>query len=191
MTSSSSSVMIVEDEPLIRRGLQLFLQNKGLHVIDMVDNGEEAIKKTLELHPDVVLMDIKLIGLDGISAARQIKQLDTRQRVLMLTASDYDDDIFASLDAGADGYVLKTAFADSLELAIKTVQSGTVWLDPQIAQRILRFAIKSSNTKSASLSNHEKSILQDVANSTCVDGTCFVQPGFLENLKRFRQQANN
>lgn len=181
----NTSVLIVEDEPVIRRGLQLFLQNRGIEISYVTDNGKDSIKKALELNPDVVLMDIQINGLDGISAAREIKQR-CKSKIVMLTSSDSDDDIFASLNAGADGYVLKTAFAGSLELAIQTVQHGTVWLDPHIAQRILQVALGSSNKAAEALSIKDKNTLQEVANSNCEDGMCLVQPGFVENLRRLR-----
>lgn len=183
----NTSVLIVEDEAVIRRGLQLYMQNRGANVLDITDNGEEAISKALELNPDVVLMDIRIRGLDGISAAREIKQRG-KSRVLMLTSSDDDDDIFASLNAGADGYVLKTAFASSLELAIESVRHGTVWLDPKIAKRILQVALSAGNNRPAQmLSSKEKNILQEVSASNCADGMCLVEPGFVENLRRLRQ----
>jgi DNA-binding NarL/FixJ family response regulator len=183
----NTSVLIVEDEPVIRRGLQLFLQHRGVTILHMTDNGEEAISKTLELNPDLVLMDIQIRGLDGISAAHEIKHRG-KSRVLMLTSSDNDDDIFASLNAGADGYVLKTAFAKSLELAIQTVRHGTVWLDPQIAQRILQVALSAGSNKSADvLSRTDKNKLQEVASSNCTDGMCLVQPDFVESLRRLRK----
>src|SRR5438309_1856952 len=95
-SSSNGNVYMApaEDETVIRRGLQLFMQNRGINVIEMVDNGDEAISRTIELQPDVVLMDINPHGLDGISAAREIKKAKAQSRILMLTSSDNDEDIF-------------------------------------------------------------------------------------------------
>ncbi len=186
--SQAIPVMIVEDEPVTRRGLQLFIQNlSGIDVVGIESNGEDAVHAAGQLMPEVVLMDIGLPGISGIDAATQIKKRCPSARVLMLTSNESPDAIFASFSAGADGYVLKSAFAHSLELAIRTVRCGSVWLDPQIAQSILQLAVASPNASSINikLSNQEKDKLENLANADCIDGVCLVQPGFVASLKRF------
>lgn len=190
--TSTITVLIVEDEPVTRRGLELFIQRlPGIDVVGIVTSGEEALLKANELRPDLVLMDIGLPGIDGIDAAAKIKSENPSQRVLMLTVDSSAEAVFAAFDAGADGYVLKSSFAYSLELAIRTVRCGSVWLDPQIAQTILRMAVASSGQagKPFSLSRQEETVLMDVASTdNCENGVCFVQPSFVAELKRFRAQ---
>jgi two-component system nitrate/nitrite response regulator NarL len=109
----------------------------------------------------------------------------------MLTASDDESDIFDALDAGADGYLLKTEYAKNLEAAIRSVRLGAVWLDPAIARMVLHAAQRPASTKRPqkvepiALSPEEKSLLGQVAQSSCSDGVCLVDPNFLQNLRRF------
>lgn len=189
MPTQTISLLIVDDEPVTRRGLQLFVQQlKGMEVLDVAIDAEEALSKIKTLQPSVVIMDIGLPGMDGISAAREIKKQNPAQKVLMLTANESEDAIFASFEAGADGYVLKTAFANSLELALRTIKCGSVWFDPMIAQRILQLA--KGNNKSSShipvLTRTDKVILEDLAKESCSDGVCLINPSFLDSLKRTR-----
>jgi len=193
MTNTPTKVLIVEDEPVTRRGLQLFLQQlPGIDVVDIVDSGESAVTRAQELNPDVVLMDIGLPGMDGIATAKEIKSADAGKRVLMLTANSTNEAIFAAFNAGADGYVLKNSFAHSLELAIRTVRCGSVWLDPHIAQTILRMAVESPKASlKVDLSQTEQKVLKQLANTSCENGVCYVQPSFVADLRRFRPTANN
>lgn len=189
MPTQTISLLIVDDEPVTRRGLQLFVQQlKGMEVLDVAIDAEEALSKIKTLQPSVVIMDIGLPGMDGITAAREIKKRNPAQKVLMLTANESEDAIFASFEAGADGYVLKTAFANSLELALRTIKCGSVWFDPMIAQRILQLA--KGNNKSSShipvLTRTDKVILEDLAKESCSDGVCLINPSFLDSLKRTR-----
>lgn len=193
MASQSISILIVDDEPVTRRGLQLFVQQlEGIDVLDVARDGEEGIEKALDLHPTVVLMDIGLPGMDGIEAASEIKRLNPQQKVLMLTANESEEAIFAAFNAGADGYVLKTAFANSLELAIRTIKCGSVWFDPLIAQRILSIAMGAQGSnKLNGLTGKDRHMLQDLARESCKDGVCLINPSFIENLKRVRMEQRS
>jgi len=190
MPMQAISLLIVDDEPVTRRGLQLFVQQlKGIEVLDVAVDAEDALSKIENLHPSIVVMDIGLPGMDGISAAREIKKRNPNQKVLMLTANESEDAIFGSFDAGADGYVLKTAFANSLELALRTIKSGSVWFDPMIAQRILQLARSNSPvSKLPRLSMNEQVVLEDIARESCSDGVCLINPSFIDNLRRARFQ---
>jgi DNA-binding NarL/FixJ family response regulator len=193
MQDTSTRVLIVEDEPVTRRGLQLFVAGlAGVEIAGIAVSGEEALKGVEALKPDLVLMDIGLPGIDGIEAARQIKKMNAAQRILMLTADDSAEAVISAFSAGADGYVLKTSFAGNLELAIRTVHCGSIWLDPQIARSILSLAVSSPGSKdSFALSSKQESILSKVAGSSnCKGGVCFVEPAFLAGLKRLRQRQN-
>ena len=189
MASANTKVLIVEDEPVTRRGLQLFVQKlSDIDVVGTANDGEEALSLVQELHPDLVLMDIGLPGIDGINAAKLIKEILPDQRIVMLTADSSAESVFASFNAGADGYVLKSSFAYSLELAIRTVRCGSVWLDPHIARAILRMAFASPNTagRLLKLSSREENVLSEVAYASCANGVCLVKPEFVAELRRFR-----
>lgn len=132
-------ILIVEDHQIIRIGLRLLLEKmSGFTVAGEAEDGNLALTKALELKPDVILMDIGLPGADGIEASFQIKGQLPLTRVIMLTSHDGDDDILASMGAGADGYCLKDVPAQQLADAIRTVHDGGTWLDPRIAERLVK-----------------------------------------------------
>lgn len=131
-------VLIVEDHEFTRVGLKLSLeQAETLTIVGEAENGVAAIKLAEELKPDVILMDIELPEMDGIEATRQIRQNLPDSRVIMLTSHTSDQEIFAALGAGANGYCLKNTSSKQLVDVIGTVAEGAVWLDPGIANRVL------------------------------------------------------
>ncbi len=140
-------VFIVEDQDILRQGLKLALRGAdGISVLGEAADGRLAVRKILELKPDIVLMDIGLPFVDGIQATREVKSHLPDSRVLMLTSHDDDNDIFAAFAAGADGYCLKEVTTLQLLTAIRSVAGGVGWLDPAIAHRVLaccsQFALK-------------------------------------------------
>lgn len=131
-------VLIVEDHEMTRLGLSLVCENTdGIELIGQAENGEKGVKAALELHPDVVLMDIGLPQIDGIKALSLIKEQAPGIKVLMFTSSSSEDDIFNSLSAGADGYIMKGADKNLLIAAIQAAAEGAAWLDPAIARLVL------------------------------------------------------
>jgi DNA-binding NarL/FixJ family response regulator len=148
LSTGPVSLFIVEDQPIVRAGLLFMLQRiQQVRVIGEAADGRTAVAGVLESRPDVTLMDIGLAGLDGIDATRQIKQGWPEARILILTAHESEEYVFASLAAGADGYCLKNASADQLITAIHTVKSGAAWLDPGIARRVLRSSVATEPRK--------------------------------------------
>jgi len=138
MNSSVVTVLIVDDQPIVRAGLRLSLEKlKRLRVVGESADGETAITDAQHLHPDVVLMDIGLPGMDGSEATWRIKQESPRIRIIMFTSHDSPKDITAALGAGADGYCLKDASAEQIASAIDTVTRGEVWIDPTLADSVL------------------------------------------------------
>ncbi|CAN5543369.1 hypothetical protein BH10CYA1_BH10CYA1_18910 [soil metagenome] len=132
-------ILIVEDHQIIRIGLRLLLEKmENFSIVGEAEDGGLALGKALELRPDVILMDIGLPGTDGVEASFQIKSQLPSTRIIMLTSHDGDDDILASMGAGADGYCLKDVPAVQLADAIRTVHRGGTWLDPRIAERLLK-----------------------------------------------------
>ncbi len=137
--TESVSVLIAEDQDITRLGLKLALGKlQGVKVVGEAVDGAEAIDQAANLRPNVILMDIGLPGTDGIQATVQIKQTLPDTRIIMFTSDETDDAIFAALRAGADGYCLKKITPDQLLMAINSVMQGAAWLDPGVANRVLR-----------------------------------------------------
>jgi DNA-binding NarL/FixJ family response regulator len=132
-------IFLVEDHEITRVGLKLTLEQvDGFTVVGEAADGRSAVKRAIEIAPDIVLMDLGLPLLDGINATKQIKEKCPSTRVIVLTSHESDQDIFAALGAGADGYCLKEVSGSRLSMAIRTIFDGAAWLDPAIANRVLR-----------------------------------------------------
>lgn len=135
---SDIKVLLIEDHTMTRMGLSLVLsQSDGIVLAGEAEDGEQGVKMAKELLPDVILMDIGLPIIDGIEATRLIKEAGLNSKVLMFTSRDSEDDVFASLASGADGYVMKGINPEQLQNAIKAVNEGTAWLDPAVAKLVL------------------------------------------------------
>ncbi len=133
------NVLLVEDHSLTRLGLKALLsRTDDLNVIGEAGNGQEAIEKTLSLHPHIILMDVGMPVMDGIEAVKKIKEQKVEVGIIMLTSHDNERDIFASLAAGAGGYCLKDVEPERLYTAIRSVHAGDAWLDAAIAGQVLK-----------------------------------------------------
>ncbi|MEE8347714.1 MAG: response regulator transcription factor [Dehalococcoidia bacterium] len=133
------SVVIADDHALVREGTRQILEDQpGLTVVGEAADGEEAVALVSRLHPDVVLMDIAMPKLNGIDATRLIKQSSPATSVLVLTAYDDDQYIYALLDAGAAGYLLKNVRGEELAQAVRAVAEGESVLHPAIASRVFK-----------------------------------------------------
>ncbi|MDX1511150.1 MAG: response regulator transcription factor [Nitriliruptorales bacterium] len=130
-------VLIVDDHPVVRDGLRGMLTGDDIEVIGEAGDGDAAVLEALRLEPDVVLMDLRMPGSDGVTATGQLSQRLPSARVLVLTTYDTDADIRRALDAGADGYLLKDAPRDELLRAIRTVAAGRVALAASVAGRVV------------------------------------------------------
>jgi DNA-binding NarL/FixJ family response regulator len=134
----SISVLLVDDQPLLRRGFRMILEAEGdLTVAAEAGNGAEAINLARRHTPDVVLMDIRMPGTDGIEATRRITADDARVRVLVLTTFDLDEYAFGALRAGASGFLLKDVRPGDLVAAIRTVAAGDSVISPRVTRRLL------------------------------------------------------
>lgn len=132
------SVIIVDDHAMVRRGLKSFLESEeGIEVVGEAGNGRDALARVQELVPDVILMDLVMPEMDGIEATRRIKLISPGSRVLILTSFGEDERVFASIKAGAMGYLLKDVPAEDLGRAIRSVANGEFLLHPQIARKVL------------------------------------------------------
>jgi DNA-binding NarL/FixJ family response regulator len=133
-------VIIADDHAFYREGVRAFLNNApDVEVVGEAGSGEEAIAKAKELAPDVILMDLKMPGMNGIEATRRIHESDSKIGVLVLTMFDDDDSVFAAMRAGARGYLLKDADKDEVVRAIVAVERGEAIFSPAIAQRMIQY----------------------------------------------------
>jgi DNA-binding NarL/FixJ family response regulator len=131
-------VMLVDDQDLLRMGLAMVLQNEpDISVAGEAADGLTAVQRALELRPDVILMDVRMPGLDGIEATRRIIAEMPDSKVIVLTTFDLDEYAFGGLNAGASGFLLKDAPAAELVAAIRAVHSGEAMVSPRITRRML------------------------------------------------------
>ena len=131
-------VLIADDQALFRRGLYVVLgTEEGIEVVGEAENGEEAIAKAEDLAPDVVLMDVRMPKVNGIDAARAIRAMAPSTRILMLTVSDEEDDLYEAIKAGANGYLLKEISVEEVAEAIRAVVQGQSLISPSMASKLL------------------------------------------------------
>jgi DNA-binding NarL/FixJ family response regulator len=133
-------VLIADDHPLFREGMRGRLDRVAdVAVVGEAASGDEAVELAHKLEPDVILMDIKMPGLNGIEATREIQQASPQIGVLVLTMFEDDDSVFAAMRAGAKGYLLKDSGGEGVVHAIRAVASGEAVFGPGVAERIIGF----------------------------------------------------
>jgi DNA-binding NarL/FixJ family response regulator len=131
-------ILIVDDHALFRRGLQMVLkQEPDIDVVGEAGDGHEAVDKAQELMPDVILMDVRMPRRSGIEATQQIKDLLPHVKILMLTISDEEADLYDAIKAGASGYLLKEISIDEVADAIRSVWAGQSRISPSMAAKLL------------------------------------------------------
>ncbi len=131
-------ILIADDHGLVRRGIREVLHSRpGWRVVGEAANGREAIAKAIELEPDVAVVDIGMPELDGIEAARQIHEAVPETKILVLTMNESDHTIRRALDAGANGYLLKSDLTDVLPKAVEAVVAGKRFLTPKVSEIVL------------------------------------------------------
>jgi DNA-binding NarL/FixJ family response regulator len=132
-----TTVALADDQELVRSGFRLILELAGLEVVGEADDGREAVELARSTRPDVVLMDVRMPGMDGIEATRRIAQAGLPSRVLMLTTFDLDEYVYEALRAGASGFLLKDAGRERLVEAVRTVAAGESLFAPSVLQRLV------------------------------------------------------
>ena len=131
-------VMIADDQPVFRRGLNVVLRaESGIEIVAEAEDGEEAIAKAEEFAPDVVLMDVRMPRVNGIEATRTIHEMVPTTKILMLTVSDEDQDLFEAIKAGASGYLLKEVSVEEVADAVRDVVQGQTLISPSMASKLL------------------------------------------------------
>ena len=132
-------VVVVDDQAVIRMGVARILgPDDGFEVVAECEDGDEVVAAVAAHRPDVVVMDVRMRRLDGVSATRALAAAGDPPPVLVLTTFDDDDALWGALDAGAAGFILKDASADDLISAARAVAGGAAWLDPRVAPRVLQ-----------------------------------------------------
>lgn len=133
------TILIADDHPLIRQGLRVVIEAQpDLRLVGEAVNGGKAVQLAQALHPDIIIMDLKMPVMDGLSATREISLTVPRAQVLILTSFPDDENVYAAIKAGAVGFLLKDASAEYLLDAIRTVQGGESVLHPAIARKLMR-----------------------------------------------------
>ncbi|MEU4446477.1 response regulator transcription factor [Actinosynnema sp. NPDC050801] len=140
-------VLLVDDQALLRAGLRMIVENaEGMAVVGEADNGAAAVALAIETKPDIVLMDIRMPGVDGLEATRRIRaSLPDGPRILILTTFDLDEYVYLALRAGAGGFLLKDTLAADLLSAIRVVAGGDAIVAPSITRRLIERHIGTSD----------------------------------------------
>jgi len=129
---------VADDHELFRRGLTIVLEAEGdIEVVGQAPDGEVAVTRAAELAPDVILMDVRMPRLDGIEATRRIRQAFPMSRIIMLTVSDEEDDLFDAMKAGANGYLLKEISIEQVADTVRAVMAGASLLSPAMAAKLV------------------------------------------------------
>jgi DNA-binding NarL/FixJ family response regulator len=164
------SLLIADDEAIVRMGLRLMLETEeDLQVVGEAADGVEAIERARRLRPDVVLMDVRMPRLDGVEACRQLTA-DTDIKVVVLTTFDLDEHLFASIRAGASGFLLKASPPEDLVAAIRAAYAGNALVEPKMTKRLLEeFARRPDHVPSgrvpdrfADLTDREIDVLREI-----------------------------
>lgn len=163
-------VLLVDDQELIRVGFRLVLEAEpDMNVVGEAGDGDEAIRRAKELRPDVVLMDVRMPGLDGIAATESIVSSMPATRVLVLTTFDLDEYAFGAIRAGASGFLLKDAQRHEMTSAVRAVHRGDAALSPRVTRRLLEHlgprlpSTDDGADPTASLTDRELDVFRSIA----------------------------
>lgn len=176
-------LLLVEDHTILREGLRLIVgENPAIEVVGEAGDGREGIRKAVALMPDLVITDLSMPGLGGLDVIREMRRRLPKVKLIALTVHDNEEYLFAALEAGAAGYVLKDATKDELMTAIETVLQGRTYLSPAVQQKVVGAFIRGgATTQSASpgdlLTPRERQVLKmivegrtnkDIAEYLCI-----------------------
>lgn len=159
------TILIVDDHAIVRQGLRTYLDlQPDMAVVGEASNGNEAVTMVKELLPDIVLMDLVMPNGNGVDATRAVAALSPSTRVIVLTSFSEDEQVFASIKAGAQGYLMKDVLPQELVRAIRTVSKGEAQLDPEIARKLMQeFTNPQPSTPKHDLTERELEVLRLIA----------------------------
>lgn len=160
-SASALRILLVEDDPVMQLGLEQFFEDyPQFSIIGQATDGYAGVEAAQQLQPDLVLMDIGLPQLDGIAATQRIREQLPDIRIVMLTSHTADHEMMAALSSGADAYCVKGTSLEQLEVAIASAQEGAIYLDPQIARRVLSHLKPAAPETKSHLSARESEVLK-------------------------------
>jgi DNA-binding NarL/FixJ family response regulator len=185
-------VLICDDQAIVCEGLQVILESDAaIQVVAIAHDGAEALEKVKALKPDLVLMDLKMPGMNGIQATRQLRTLYPEIKVLVLTTYDADEWVFDAIRSGASGYLLKNTAPAALLAAVKGTAEGKTHVDPDVAGKLFTHVTRAegyASTKGSeeieSLSEREREVLQLIAkglNNRQISEQLFLSEGTVRN----------
>lgn len=186
-------LLLAEDHTIVREGLRALIDSsEDMEVVGEVGDGREALKKVEEIELDIVLMDIRMPGLNGIEATRQIKKHFPDVKVLILSMHPDDEYVLEALRAGASGYILKQAAHEELFTAIRAVYRNDVFLSPSVSKKVIETYIQSNKSVIMEssvldkLTQREREVLQLIAegkSSKEISSLLFISPNTVETHK--------
>jgi DNA-binding NarL/FixJ family response regulator len=161
-------LLIVDDHPVVRDGLSaMFERDPEFEVLGQASDGAAGVQMAQALHPDVILMDLRMPGMDGVSAITELARRHSAARVLVLTTYDNDSHVLPAIEAGATGYLLKDSPRDELLRAVRAAAHGNAVLAPSVAARLMnRFRDPGGSSSAGPLSQRELEVLEMVAAGT-------------------------
>ncbi|MFD9794535.1 response regulator [Streptomyces sp. NPDC059070] len=152
----SIRVLIVDDQMMVREGFSVLLNaQQDIEVVGEAVDGHDAVAKVRALEPDVVLMDIRMPGMNGLEATREIVAADTSAKVLVLTTFDLDEYVYQALRAGASGFLLKDASARQLAEGVRVVASGESLLAPSVTRRLITEFARVTQVRRGVVGSHQ------------------------------------
>jgi DNA-binding NarL/FixJ family response regulator len=170
MSGKVVRVLLVDDDDLMREGLKAVLSSdESIEVVGEAGDGRAAVSSARVRRPDVVLMDVRMPGLDGISATREVLAVSPDIKVAILTTFEQDDYIFGALNAGASGFLLKRTRPEDLVAAIHTIAAGDALLSPPITKRVIErmagqgIPDSAATTRLGQLTPREREVLEQIA----------------------------
>jgi DNA-binding NarL/FixJ family response regulator len=164
----TTRLVLVDDQSLVRTGFRMILdETADIEVVGEASDGRAALQVVSETRPDIVLMDVRMPGIDGIEATRRIRAMSPAPKVIILTTFDLDDYVYAGLRAGASGFLLKHALAADLISAVRAVASGESVVAPSVTTRLIAHFVnrapapppQSSNRRLTALTTREREVL--------------------------------
>lgn len=189
---TTTRILVADDHPAFRTGLQQMLQDvPDLEVVGEAETGAQAVELTQQLAPDVVVMDLRMPGIDGIEATRRLQDVAPSAAVIVLTMFEDDDSVYAAMRAGALGYLLKGSQQDEIVRAIRAVAAGEAIFGPEIARRVIaHFSTGAGSAKQAfpGLTEREREILEKIAGGL---GNATIAHELSISLKTVRNHVSN
>jgi|SRR5690554_3517896 len=167
MTQKTSSIMLVDDHPLLRKGLQQLIElSDGLKLVAQANSGAEALELGVELDPDLILLDLNMQGMNGLETLEKLRAAGVTSRIVMLTVSDADADVIGAISRGADGYLLKDMEPEELLTQIERALQGKMVMSEAVTQALataIRRPQQSHQAKLENLTGRELEILKLIA----------------------------